>query len=140
MFELLGAALFEVATPVAHDCENGFERAAEVGEVVLDAWWDLCEDVARDDAVCFELAKLESDHALGGVGYEAAEFAEAFGAVEEMTDKDRFPSAADDAEGCLDVASCFPVIVACHMAWLQFIQGCPILTFLWVLVKKDLLA
>ena len=50
------------------------------------------------DAIVFQLAQLQGEHALGDVGQEAAQLIEALRACAQVVENQNFPLAADDGQ------------------------------------------
>src|SRR5260221_1960368 len=86
------------ATPIAHGDQDRDQRAAEFGQAVFDLGRHFRIDHALDDAVAFQLAQLQGQHALGHAGKLAAQFAEPLGAIHQVEQNHRLPAPADHFE------------------------------------------
>jgi hypothetical protein len=92
------------SSPSAHLLEDGEHRQAVFREGVMDAGRDGFLVVAADDAIFDEFLKVPDEHAFRDFGDALAQFASAFGAVEQAPEDRAFPPAVDDREKCVDGA------------------------------------
>lgn len=77
---------------------------AEVGEGVVDSGWDDGVDGAGDEAIAFEAAQGDGEHALADAIDGVAEFGESAGSVAEEMDDEQGPFVADAVEDVADGA------------------------------------
>jgi hypothetical protein len=88
--------------PSRHRAKNGTKRLAVPGKGIFDARRDLRKDLAADDVVRFELAKLLCKHFLCGTGNEAVQLTKAARAAFEIVKNEGFPFTANDSGGETD--------------------------------------
>ncbi|NUV52395.1 SDR family NAD(P)-dependent oxidoreductase [Streptomyces coelicolor] len=96
---------------------HGRERVTDVRRHDVD-------DCAGEDAVAFQAAQSDGEHALADAGGGALEFGEAARALAEVADDEQGPLVADDAEDVTGAARVLPVrhrrrAVGCGHGYLQ---------------------
>src|SRR4051794_34726617 len=88
----------------AHRLDDRDERAALLGQLVLDARRDLGEGLAGDDALLLERAQAQAQRPGRDAFQRALQLAEALAAVGQVADHEERPLAADDVGGPADGA------------------------------------
>src|SRR5918999_5775241 len=91
-----------LATVDAHRLHDRDQRAALLGQRVLDPRRNLGEGLALDDALLLERAQPQREGAGRDPGERALELAEAAAALGQITDHEQRPLAADDVGGTAD--------------------------------------
>ena len=84
--------------PSIHHLNHGYEGFAKRGERVFHFGRHLRIHLAVHDAIVFQFAQLQREHALGDVGQEAAQFIEALRACAQVVENQNFPFAAYDVQ------------------------------------------
>ena len=100
-----GDFVLVVFGPVDEGLDGGVEGGAEGGEGVVDAWGDDGVDGAGDEAVAFELAEGDGEHAVADALDVAVEFGEAEGVAFEVGDGEEGPFVGDAVEDVSDFAA-----------------------------------
>jgi hypothetical protein len=75
------------------------QGAAKFGQRVFHFGRNFGINLARDDAIAFQFAKLLGQHFLRGIRQEPSEFAKPLFAVHHMIEDDRFPFSANHLQG-----------------------------------------
>jgi len=87
-----------VFDPVGEGFDVLGDFAAEVGEAVLDLWWDGWVDGAEDEAVGFKSFERLGQHLFADAADASDQFAEALGAIEKSEEDERSPAGGDVVE------------------------------------------
>src|ERR1700726_1939113 len=82
--------------PGGHLPKDWPKRFAMMGQRVFDARRDLRVDLAVDDVVSFQFAKLLGEHFFGGPGEKSLQFAEAPDSGLQVVENRWFPLSADN--------------------------------------------
>src|SRR5258708_98001 len=93
-----GDFAFVLSGPADQGNDRVDERRAERRQAIFDRHRDGWVGGARDDAVAFEVAQRDREHALADVGYGAADVHEAHGAAGQQVDDEQRPFVADAVE------------------------------------------
>lgn len=96
--------------PVPQSEKNGRQRPAEGGQLILDLGWHLRMDVPVDDAVGFQLSKLQGEHSLGRVRNTPGQLHETQLPRHEVKEDKRLPKASNHGQGNLDRAAAFRIM------------------------------
>src|SRR5258708_7747833 len=99
--------------PLAHQFGNRPQRLAVRSQRVFHLWRDFGVNLAVDDPVPFELAKLLGQHPLADTGNFAAQFGEPPDGVFQPEEDDGLPFAADHVQRDLDRAIEF--LLCCNL-------------------------
>ena len=102
---VFGAFAGVLLAPCVHHLDNRYQRFAKIGKRVFHFRWHLWIDFTVHDAVVFQFAQLQRQHALGDVGQEAAQFIEALRAAAQVVQNQNFPFTTDDGQGGGDGAA-----------------------------------
>src|SRR4030088_26893 len=97
-----GDFAFVLSGPADQGNDRVEERSAERRQAILDRHRDGWVGGALDDAVAFEVAQRDREHALADVGYGAADVHEAHGATGQQVEDEQRPFVADAVEDVAD--------------------------------------
>src|ERR1700716_3002513 len=97
-----GDFAFVLSGPADQGNDRVDERRAERRQAILDRHRDGWVGGALEDAVAFEVAQRDREHALADVGYRAADVHEAHGAAGQQVDDEQRPFVADAVEDVAD--------------------------------------
>src|SRR4051794_871661 len=109
--------------PLLEAAKSGLERAAAIGEAVLDAHRRALEHPALDDALGLELLEPLAEEAVGELGHEMADAGEVERAVHQDEQDRSGPAFADEFDGAVVEAAASRTAAVSGRRWCLFCRA-----------------